>query len=296
MRLGKQFLGVISGLAMISSSVWADEPRGARSVGVPTAQAANQQVANDIATVIAATIPEGGYTVDLEFHGGVATLRGSVSSQSQMKQVLDAVRSNKLVGRVANEMKIGGDSVKPAGYQDTPQAQPMPGMAGAAASGQALAPASPEFRFPSGATPQYDMPFMPPFAWPARAPYPNYSAVQYPKKYPSKAWPYIGPFTPYPEAPMDWREVKMYTLAGLNPLSVFQADKQPPAEWQCVSLKWDSGHWYLRFHDNWWSPTWLTGGFPKGEPATNPECTSCVDMGGYHVMFKQPFFTHMDVH
>jgi osmotically-inducible protein OsmY len=68
--------------------------------------------------------------------------------------------------------------------------------------------------------PRYDQPQMPGYAWPSYAAYPNYSAVTYPKQYSASAWPYIGPFYPYPQVPLGWRR---------------------------VALEWDDGLWYLDF-------------------------------------------------
>ncbi len=63
-------------------------------------------------------------------------------------------------------------------------------------------------------------PQMPGHAWPSYASYPNYGAVTYPKQYSPKAWPYIGPFYPYPQVPLGWRK---------------------------VALEWDDGWWMLDF-------------------------------------------------
>lgn len=68
--------------------------------------------------------------------------------------------------------------------------------------------------------PRSDSPQMPGYAWPSYAAYPNYAAVSYPKQYSASAWPYIGPFYPYPQVPLGWRK---------------------------VALEWDDGLWYLDF-------------------------------------------------
>ena len=70
--------------------------------------------------------------------------------------------------------------------------------------------------------PAYDQPHMPNYAWPSYASYPNYAAVSYPKQYSPTAFPYIGPFYPYPQVPLGWRK---------------------------VSLEWDDGWWFLDFYD-----------------------------------------------
>ena len=63
---------------------------------------------------------------------------------------------------------------------------------------------------------------LPGYAWPSYAASPNYGAVSYPKQYSPSAWPYIGPFYPYPQVPLGWRK---------------------------VSLEWDDGWWFLDFND-----------------------------------------------
>ena len=76
---------------------------------------------------------------------------------------------------------------------------------------------------------RYDQPAMPNYAWPSYAAYPNYAALTYPKQYSPTAWPYIGPFYPYPQVPLGWRK---------------------------VTLEWDDGWWFLDFKDKpccaWW--------------------------------------------
>lgn len=74
---------------------------------------------------------------------------------------------------------------------------------------------------PPGA-PRYDTPNLPNYAWPGYAAHPNYAAVTYPTQYSPSAWPFIGPFYPYPQVPLGWRR---------------------------VSLEWDDGWWFLDFSD-----------------------------------------------
>ena len=69
---------------------------------------------------------------------------------------------------------------------------------------------------------RYDQPHLPNYAWPSYAAYPNYAAVTYPKQYSPTAWPYIGPFYPYPQVPLGWRK---------------------------VTLEWHDGWWWLDFDD-----------------------------------------------
>lgn len=66
----------------------------------------------------------------------------------------------------------------------------------------------------------YESPNMPGYAWPSYSAPQNYSALTYPKQYSPSAWPYIGPFYPYPQVPLGWRK---------------------------VALEWDDGWWFLDF-------------------------------------------------
>jgi osmotically-inducible protein OsmY len=90
------------------------------------------------------------------------------------------------------------------GYTQPVAGQPMPEMPAAAGIARA----------------RFDNPAMPGYAWPSYAAYPNYAAVTYPKQYSPTAWPYIGPFYPYPQVPLGWRK---------------------------VTLQWDDGWWFLDF-------------------------------------------------
>ena len=114
-------------------------------------------------------------------------------------------------GSAQNAMPAG------AGYQGQMPAGPMPGMAigtprpmGAAGVGMPPVPM------------RGDGPNVPNYAWPSYAASPNYAALQYPTQYSPTAWPYIGPFYPYPQVPLGWRR---------------------------VSLEWDDGWWYLDFDE-----------------------------------------------
>jgi BON domain len=71
-----------------------------------------------------------------------------------------------------------------------------------------------------GGAVSYDNAQMPAYAWPTYASYPNYGALTYPRQYSPTAWPYIGPFYPYPQVPLGWRK---------------------------VALEWDDGWWFLDF-------------------------------------------------
>ena len=95
------------------------------------------------------------------------------------------------------------------------------GMGGPGACGPGMGDGAPMGFVPQGGRGvSTDNPNMPGYAWPSYASYPNYAALSYPQQYSPTAWPYIGPFYPYPQVPLAWRK---------------------------VSLEWDDGWWFLDF-------------------------------------------------
>ena len=110
----------------------------------------------------------------------------------------------------------GGPPASPVGFHRGPRgvAPYGPGAMGGPAMGGCVGGAC--------TGPAYEGPQMPNYAWPSYASSPNYAAVTYPRQYSPTAWPYIGPFYPYPQVPLGWRK---------------------------VALEWDDGWWYLDFYD-----------------------------------------------
>ncbi len=112
-----------------------------------------------------------------------------------------------------------GMHARPVSYHAAPEyGQAMPAQY---AMGGGNPTPMPMNAVPSGiAQATYDNPQVPGYAWPSYAAYPNYAAVSYPHQYSPTAWPYIGPFYPYPQVPLGWRK---------------------------VTLEWDDGWWFLDF-------------------------------------------------
>ncbi len=183
------------------------------------------------------------YRVAVKYTDGVAWLTGTVVSAEQKAAAERIAHRTAGVERIVNQLKINapqrtspqpprtarrqriaqnrlpqnrlpqnntprpyarmGQGVQPASYGGPARgAQPMPAGGGRAVS--------------------YDNPQMPGYAWPSYAASPNYAALSYPKQYSPSAWPYIGPFYPYPQVPLGWRK---------------------------VTLEWDDGWWFLDFKD-----------------------------------------------
>lgn len=224
----------------------------------------NQMMADRIADALRKSRFQG-ESVEIQFQDGVAVISGSVrDAQAKNSATLIASRvpgvkrvDNQLeaqaptrrrggpIQRVqydeaSNEMGPGGTlgpmgPNSPMGPVQGPYPPGGPGgyPGGAMPAGMMQGPGGPmpmQGAMPmSGSNPvMYDQPNLPEHAWPAYASYPNYAAVTYPKQYSASAWPYIGPFYPYPQVPLGWRKVQ---------------------------LEWDDGYWQLNFRsrtDRWW--------------------------------------------
>jgi hypothetical protein len=119
------------------------------------------------------------------------------------------------IRQVSNEVYQAGGVCPPG----APGMGGGPGMDGGMGAGMGPVPAG-FIAHGSARGPSYDNAQMPGYAWPSYASYPNYAALTYPQQYSPTAWPYIGPFYPYPQVPLAWRK---------------------------VALEWDDGWWFLDF-------------------------------------------------
>jgi len=234
----------------------------AASILAPTvALAGNQEMAEQIAAKLRDSGRLEDRDVGVKYLDGTVWLKGQVASQDEISAAMRLAQSVEGVDRVVNELTVGpvraasasGVQQVSASLAQPPQpltvrfaqapvpaapaavvpATPSP-TAPAAPSGVPVpAPAArapgaplPAYVVPAGhhapAPMTYDQPQLPAYAWPSYAAYPNYAGVTYPRQYSATAWPYIGPFYPYPQVPLGWRK---------------------------VTLQWDDGWWFLDFKD-----------------------------------------------
>lgn len=231
--------------------------RGARQAG-PIKQVAherasrnNQQVAQQIAdSLVAAGLKDSG--IEVRYKEGGCSLSGDLATPQQ------AMTAYQLASRVpgvehvlTSNLTVAGQpftppAIQPAGYNQHAMMQQLqgPGMPGPGFP-QPIHPAAAQYAAPQGVQPAgfghhgpyggglsphevYNSPNLPDYAWPTQAAYDNYAAVSYPSQYDASAWPYIGPFYPYPQVPLGWRDAQ---------------------------LSWDDGYWNLKFNsrtDKWW--------------------------------------------
>jgi hypothetical protein len=177
------------------------------------------------------------YEIEIKVQDGTAVLNGTVSTPNDKRQAELLTRKVKGVAHVVNKLAVA----------DARAAAPAPELAAQAARGPvrpvdyevegnqpaqspaALQPVPSGPGMPTGASHViYNQPSLPAHAWPSYAAYPNYAAVSYPSAYSASAWPYIGPFYPYPQVPLGWRR---------------------------ATLEWDDGYWQLSFSprtERWW--------------------------------------------
>ncbi len=201
----------------------------------------NQQMAERIAGALGKA-GMSGFDLEVRFQDGQASIGGAVANPGQRARItqvvsnLDGVESvdNKVTVTpqaamrrpagsppYANQAAYGGGPMRapihPAAYQQ--EGGPMPGgpMPGGPMGGMPMPP-MPMGRSNAGQV--NDMPNLPNYSWPTYAQYPNSAAITYPKEYSASAWPYIGPFYPYPQVPLGWRSAQ---------------------------LEWDDGKWALNF-------------------------------------------------
>lgn len=194
-----------------------------------TGRADDPSIANRIMQGLQTAKQQGqlkGFQLDLKVEEGTASITGHVASEEQEALVFDIAQSARDLGlvQIVDEIEIrpaAAQTVAPVAYaRQEPNAVPQTSV-------QAMPQAPPMAGGPvpmggpgGGMAPMMDHPNMPGHAWPAYAAYPNYAGVTYPGQYSAAAWPYIGPFYPYPQVPLGWRKVE---------------------------LEWKNGWWYLDF-------------------------------------------------
>ena len=209
----------------------------------PAGEADNQAMANQIAAALRSS-KFSGQGVEVQYQQGVATISGNVADPQRRAAASSIIAQVPGVKRVDNRLQVVAPRQNSRPIQQVQYDEQAPvGPAGpeAAYPPQGGYEAYPAGMMQGGPNPMagamamngsnpviYDQPNLPQSAWPAYASYPNFAAVTYPKQYAPSAWPYIGPFHPYPQVPLGWRKVQ---------------------------LEWDDGYWQLNFRprtDRWW--------------------------------------------
>lgn len=195
-------------------SVHADQPAALPA----TVANPNQLLADDVAGRLKATNAVEGADLNISAQDGAVTLVGTAKDAAQRVEILNAVRNVKGVVLVRNGIRVAGEIVQ---VQDAAIAAPVAPLplapqGGPPGAGPIVEPVP--LGIPGQFSPDMQAPNLPPHAWPTYAPYNNISRVGYPTAYPYNAFPFIGPYYPFPKVPLGWRK---------------------------VTLEWEDGHWYL---------------------------------------------------
>jgi hypothetical protein len=232
--------------AGISLPALADPP--ARLPASATKVNPNQTLADDVAYRLRSTGVAAGAEVSIVAQEGIVTLTGTARDVSQKARIIADAKGVAGVILVRDNLRTTSAGILQV--QDPPVGLPPvsagplapigPGLgeqagvppAGAGAGGNPIVEPTP-LGFPGQAAPDLQAPNMPSYSWPTYAPYNNVSRVAYPQAYPYNAFPFIGPYYPFPKVPLGWRK---------------------------VTLEWEDGHWYMGRnstpHDYWRVKFW----------------------------------------
>ncbi len=174
------------------------------------AMLANQKLADKVADKLTVVSAMQSADVSLFTADGVVTVTGNCKTAADKKSILEAVSMVDGVKLVKDGVKVSTSTPMPA----SPVKQ-MQGIGGplAMAAPAPMMGGNPDIEplplGPSGGGMNMGAPPLPNHAWPTYAPQGNLSRVAYPTAYPTNAFPFIGPYYPFPKVPLGWRSVTM---------------------------------------------------------------------------------------
>ena len=202
----------------------------------------NQKLADNVAATLKASGATSGAKISIETRDGTVDLSGTVTSDAQHQDILQSLKKVPGLRRIESGLTVASAMPAPAFMPEAPRPMPVAVPPSASPFTRVTSDEPAVLRGGGGhvmepmplnggmamAAVEPTGPNMPGYAWPTYAPYNNYSRVAYPASYPYNAFPYIGPFYPFPKVPLGWRK---------------------------VVLEWDDGHWFMGRitppHDYW---------------------------------------------
>jgi hypothetical protein len=241
-RVTLKILKLMAAVGAFSASVAVaqDAPKAKLPATQAAAAANNQKLAEKVAKELASLPGTGDLKVITD--GGTVTLIGTCKEEVHKTDIIQKVRVVDGVSMVRDGVKVEGAKTAmpaipampsvPAPMPSVPAPMPTVKQTQAVEGGPRLiaapsaVPPGPVLGDPAveplplGAAggAMGGPPNLPPYAWPTYAPYPNMSRVAYPSAHPYNAFPYIGPYYPFPKVPLGWRS---------------------------VTLSWEDGHWWM---------------------------------------------------
>jgi hypothetical protein len=195
----------------------------------PTTANPNQSLADKVASHLRTSNVAAGAELAIVAQDGTVNLTGTVKDAAQKEKIVREVRNVTGVLVVRDSLKTGSIiQVEGSGNNQIP----MPIPPGGPPPGLPVVEPAP-LGVPGQFSPDMQAPNLPPYAWPTYAPYNNLSRVGYPGSYPYNAFPFIGPYYPFPKVPLGWRK---------------------------VTLEWEDGYWFIGRnstpHDYWRTRFW----------------------------------------
>jgi hypothetical protein len=173
---------------------------------------ANQKLADKVADKLTNVSAMQSADVSLFTADGVVTVTGTCKTAADKKAILETVSLVDGVKLVKDGVKVSTNTPAAAPASQVKQMQGIGGPLAMAAPAPMMG-GNPDIEplplGPSGGGMNMGAPPLPNHAWPTYAPYPNMSRVAYPTAYPTNAFPFIGPFYPFPKVPLGWRSVTM---------------------------------------------------------------------------------------
>jgi hypothetical protein len=222
----------------VPASLSAQQPATLPANLPASAARTNQELADAIAARLRLA-DTAGADVSILTQDGTVVLGGTARDAAQKARLLGEARTVAGVITVRDSLAVTGTGVvqvqdppvvpvppTPLGAPPLQGPIPIPGPGGPVVEPVPLG-------VPGQITPDLQAPPLPPYAWPTYAPHNNASRIAYPQAYPYNAFPFIGPYYPFPKVPLGWRK---------------------------VTLEWEDGHWYLGRnsapHDYWRVKFW----------------------------------------
>jgi hypothetical protein len=208
-----------------AAALWAPGAIAQQPAPLPLSAAnPNQQLADSIAARIRGSALATGAQINIVTQDGVVSISGTVRDVSHKERLIAEVKA--VAGVAMVRESLSPIAVGVVRVQEPPLAAPVAPTPLAPVMGPVVEPAP--VGLPGQISPDLQAPPLPPYAWPTYAPYNNASRIGYPQAYPYNAFPFIGPYYPFPKVPLGWRK---------------------------VTLEWQDGHWYLGRnsapHDYW---------------------------------------------
>ena len=175
----------------------------------------NQLLADAVAAQLRAAGVIAGADISIVCVDGAVHLTGKIQTPAQRERVLAVVKDIRGVSQVRDHLITPSSAI--VQIQDLPFAPIAPSPLGPPTMASPIVEPAP-VGLPGQVSPDQQAPPLPPYAWPTYAPHNNVSRVAYPEAYPYNAFPFIGPYYPFPKVPLGWRK---------------------------VTLEWEDGHWFL---------------------------------------------------